>query len=291
LLIIFVFPILFVTYNCSFFSIPEKAEFESKTTCSNNSSSSSKILSSLLSSSKISSSYFSSQSNLQSSSSSSFYLSNSNSNGLISEYLFSGNANDTSGNGLNGTVVNATLTTDRKSAYSAYLFGNGNRIDLPTNLLSSANAFAVSGWFRLDKDSANSEPKVIIDLRANGQYQIWFSYQDWNPAGSDYQKLQFCTNDNTSTTRIYSPVISKNTWYHFVIQYDGSKIYFYLNSILVDSASANTPGISSSTEIRYNEIGIDYARTEGRGFNGAIDNVRLYNKALTDQEVLNLYNE
>ena len=56
--------------------------------------------------------------------------------GLVGWWPFNGNANDESGNGNNGAVVGATLTTDRfSSTNSAYSFnGVNNRIDLPLNL-------------------------------------------------------------------------------------------------------------------------------------------------------------
>ena len=55
--------------------------------------------------------------------------------GLVGYWPFNGNANDESGNGNNGTVNGATLTTDRfGSANSAYSFnGNGNHIEIPNS--------------------------------------------------------------------------------------------------------------------------------------------------------------
>ncbi len=68
--------------------------------------------------------------------------------GLVAYYPFNGNANDVSGNGYNGTVNGATLTTDRfGNPNSAYNF-NGNFQSILTNIVqTNINAYSVSVWF------------------------------------------------------------------------------------------------------------------------------------------------
>ena len=72
------------------------------------------------------------------------------SNGLVGWWPFNGNANDESGNGNNGTVNGATLTSDRNgSANSAYSFnGISNYIEcLSNSTLQVSNAYSISLWF------------------------------------------------------------------------------------------------------------------------------------------------
>jgi hypothetical protein len=69
-------------------------------------------------------------------------------NGLVGWWPFNGNANDESGNGNNGTVNGATLTTDRfGNANEAYIFG-GNNILVPlTQELVNMPMRTISVWF------------------------------------------------------------------------------------------------------------------------------------------------
>ena len=69
-------------------------------------------------------------------------------NGLVAYYPFNGNAKDSSGNGNNGSVNGATLTTDRfGNCNSAYLFdGVSNYISLPTSKLINLNTYSYSLW-------------------------------------------------------------------------------------------------------------------------------------------------
>src|SRR5664279_2298442 len=70
--------------------------------------------------------------------------------GLVAWYPFNGNANDASGNGNNGVVYNATLTTDRfGNANSAYDFnGSSSYVDIPQNgiLNGLITNFTLSAW-------------------------------------------------------------------------------------------------------------------------------------------------
>jgi hypothetical protein len=71
-------------------------------------------------------------------------------NGLVGYWPFNGNANDESGNGNNGTVNGATLTTDRNgNGNSAYYFnGGGNYITIPySSSIAVQGGITISCWF------------------------------------------------------------------------------------------------------------------------------------------------
>ena len=79
--------------------------------------------------------------------------------GLVAHYPFNGNANDESGNGNDGTVVGATLTTDRfGSPNSAYSFDGvddyiSKTYSAASGLFPTDDPFAVSAWFMTDASS------------------------------------------------------------------------------------------------------------------------------------------
>ncbi len=87
-------------------------------------------------------------------------------NGLVAYYPFNGDANDASGNGFNGTVVAATLITNRLGEpNSAYYFnGTNSQINLPQSLaqqLAGTNPVSVSAWFQTDQIITNHDMEFV----------------------------------------------------------------------------------------------------------------------------------
>jgi hypothetical protein len=82
------------------------------------------------------------------------------------------------------------------------------------------------------------------------------------------------------------PGVSNNRWVHIFVTYDGSVIHTYVNGALVASAAAQgaLPNNSDSSA-----IGAPAGNGSGDKFNGRIDDVRIYNRALSAAEVLALY--
>jgi hypothetical protein len=74
-------------------------------------------------------------------------------------------------------------------------------------------------------------------------------------------------------------IINLNTWYHVVGVYDGSTVKIYVDGILKGSTSATGSITAVTTSLR---IGYTY---DGSRFNGLIDEVRIYNRALSEEEI------
>jgi hypothetical protein len=212
-------------------------------------------------------------------------------NGLIRYYPFNGNAKDLSPNAQHGTVVGATLTTDRFGhPNSAYFFDQTatNRIDIPINGLL-LNQYSYSAWALLSNLPANGDQFIIFDVGSDtgDQYlnvanQAYGTYTGWN--GGSY---------NTNSVHLYvppGPLPSTNEWVHMVGVRYGNYYKYYVNGILAATDSslvASVPFYGIGTP--YAEIGTRYNGT--LSFNGKIDDVRIYNRPLTPDEVEALYTE
>jgi len=85
-------------------------------------------------------------------------------NGLVAYFPFNGDANDVSGNGHNGTVVGATLTTNRFGyANQAYLLGGTNSyITVPLSSTVFSNDFTASVWFKV-QDLENDYLGILFE--------------------------------------------------------------------------------------------------------------------------------
>jgi hypothetical protein len=210
-------------------------------------------------------------------------------NGLVGYWPFNGNANDESGNGNHGTVNGATLTTDRfGNSWKAYTFDGVNDFIRCLQAGPSGNP-TVSAVFWL-KTSQTNYAHIIgygADRQVGNDFRIVVNVNCQQSIGFDtYGNLNSLTNHNNN-----------DGWNQYVITYDGSignnvvssKIYkngFLLTSpcSIVNNSSTNIQGIFPVTFGKYHG-------TVSDGFlNGSLDDIAIYNRALTAQEITALYN-
>jgi len=187
--------------------------------------------------------------------------------GLVAEYLFSGNALDSSGNNLNGTVVGATLTTDRKgNANSAYLFnGTSSYISIP-KVFSFSVGSSISLWANFWNITSTSYflGASSLGIRYNGSNFLI-------SVGQGAINLLNWTKVNRQVNLIIIRTTS--------INYD-----YYIDGIFLGSQSTGTV----TSDLIVDTIG---KTVPAYFFNGVIDDIRFYNKKLTADEITELYNE
>jgi hypothetical protein len=133
-------------------------------------------------------------------------------NGLIAWYPFTGNAMDSSGNGNNGTVKGATLTTDRFGKPDcAHNFDGSNFTPI---IQKNISAWSISLWFKttlgggLVRGSRDCGGGVgtRLDIRGDGQYKIVYG-------ADDYRYVEGAT-----TTNAYND----NQWHHVAGVWNGT---------------------------------------------------------------------
>jgi len=210
-------------------------------------------------------------------------------NGLVACYPFNGNANDETSNGNHGTVVGASLTSDRfGNANSAYYFnGIDNYIVMDADSLPTAER-TVSLWF--NAISVENHPVTL----AYGGYscgQSWF--EGINHGGPKYVLESHCEGNLIEATYTDEPI---GQWYHWVITTDsaGSKIYINGSVVSTDNIFVNDTYVSGkdlAIGVCVAPWGIaPYTDPNVGYFNGKIDDIRIYDRALTASEVFILYN-
>ena len=211
-------------------------------------------------------------------------------NGLVAYYPFCGNANDVSGNGNNGAVTGATLTTDRFGiANRAYSFnGLNNYINIPnSNTVSIQNNFSVSVWFLMDGGGCN--PRIFnINQNANSCGGYDFAVNGTSNTSRTIHSANFGSCTDRIGFNSTQPIPSLQ-WNHLVMSVDGSAGVgrLYLNGQLIQTVN----GVQIPT-FSYNgnplTIGnINSGRCDWWG--GKIDDLFFYNRALTSCEVQQLY--
>jgi hypothetical protein len=203
-------------------------------------------------------------------------------NGLVAYYPFNGNANDESGNGLNATVQGAVLTTNRFGiTNSAYYLGGSAYLRLPT--LSFGSNFTISAWFSYDTFSGR-------------QWQRVFDFG--NGAGID--NIILCQPSNTNrigfeldngvggNTRIeYAVNLQTGRFYHATCVFsNAADMRLYLNGHV--PAQAQIAVIYRQGNRTNNFLGRSNWGSDSL-LKGALDDIRIYNRALSSDEVDELY--
>lgn len=203
--------------------------------------------------------------------------------GLGAYFPFSGNANDQSGNGNDGVVNGAVLTFDRfGQANSAYSFdGIDDNIQVSaSSSLDIQNAITLSAWvYHLSSLS----PQHIVN---HSDVQTGYRLASWtaNPQGNslelyDDKQLQHAVDDGELPT--------VGMWTHIAGTWDGSVMRIYRNGLLANSALFSGTIGSASNDLFIGDLVLPGYPVQGP-FHGYIDEVRVYNRALTDDEVYQL---
>lgn len=207
-------------------------------------------------------------------------------NGLVAEWTFNGNANDTSGSAMNGTVVGATLTTGQDgSANSAYLFsGTSQYISLAssTPLNFTTGQFSVSAWVNLSTLPAVSTWYDILSSTNTGDWSFGINATAAGVGRSMMTKI-------SQVDAPAGPTVDQNTWKLLTVVYTygpaPSTVAYYLDGVLAASTSWNHSGQGAFTPA-IKRIG---SRAASGYFRGAIDDLRVYDRALSAAEITSMY--
>ena len=215
-------------------------------------------------------------------------LSGSLQNGLVGYWPFCGNANDDSGNGNNGTVNGATLTTDRfGNINSAYNFdGVNDYISTNYSGILGTNSRSISFWY--NSNSNNIEETVFTDYGGTN-------------CGDGLACTLFPLNkpavDNTCSWIKSVNSTTINSWNFYTITYttsDGSDLTnckIYINGVLqLTSQSSTLYNINTINGLNM-VFGSSRLFNPNQFFNGKIDDIGIWNRALTPQEIAQLYNQ
>ncbi|MBT6994115.1 MAG: PKD domain-containing protein [Candidatus Cloacimonetes bacterium] len=209
--------------------------------------------------------------------------------GLVGYWPFNGNANDESGNNLHGTVTNAVLDTDRKGfPDSAYRFdGNGDYILVNDNSLLSfpSNVFSISFW--VNPDPASSSIGVLCKREFNQPYSAKWEYC---LHGSGTTANLVCWN-NHGTCGVYggnSMLYTPDIWDHYAYAADGDSLRFYKNGVKMETKARNY-SCSMSDQDGQLAFGVSGAWNQSLWLNGKLDEIRIYNRALSEEEVFESY--
>ncbi len=197
--------------------------------------------------------------------------------GLIARYYLNNNANNAVG-ANHGTVVGAVPTTDRFGVNnSAYSFnGSSSRIEFASPPLTQVTNWTVAAWV---KPASFSQAGLAIFVGFDNGVDASDGYGFGLNGNSTLQGFTLYVGGYFSSGYSFPDT---NQWYHIVMLRDTATIRFFVNGV-------PTPGTGNpSTVLPPTDFTIG-SQNGARFFKGSMDDVRIYNRALTSNEVVQLY--
>ncbi|RLB76187.1 MAG: hypothetical protein DRH24_18300, partial [Deltaproteobacteria bacterium] len=162
--------------------------------------------------------------------------------------------------------------------------GTDDYIEVPdSSILHITDKITLEAWvypFGWDTSYENA----IVTKAGDGSYGVWNLHWKNTTHGFRFEL------NNGSVQSLYesSPSTTLNTWYHVVGVYDGNKMYLYVNGKLSNSMSVSGQIATNTEPLR---IGKQFWWSTTYSFwNGTIDEVRIYNRALSPEEINASYN-
>jgi Ca2+-binding RTX toxin-like protein len=206
--------------------------------------------------------------------------------GLTGSYPFNGNANDESAYANNGTVYGALLAADRYgNPNSAYRFdGIDDYITAPDAPQQHAAAVTASVWIQplaLGSTQACKDARIVF--KRNSRVSNFEGFQ-MTLAGATVAAVVASSAGQQVGVASSSPIVV-GQWTHLVLTADGAMLSLYQNGSLVGSHSTGFP-----LDIGNRPLAFGSSNESCNGyFNGVIDDIRIYNRALAPAEIALLY--
>jgi type II secretory pathway pseudopilin PulG len=205
-------------------------------------------------------------------------------NGLVGYWKFdeAGGtwAHDSSGNGNLGTLTNSpirTASTTCKIGSCLAFNGTSQYINLGSNSSLNQNIFSFAAWI---KPVSVTQGTIFGGFRTNGDTKNFVRLSNGKIGVDQYPPSGGAINSNTT--------LLVNNWYHIAVIQNGTYWAVYVNGVL-DNSNNSAETYSGGTPTQWNIGRRELVGSEGY-YNGLIDDVRVYDRALSAAEVYQLYN-
>jgi hypothetical protein len=202
--------------------------------------------------------------------------------GLVAAYAFSESSGstvaDVSGNNNTGTLSSGVTRTTSGKNGSALVFNGGSFVTIPHSAsLNLTTGMTLEAW--LFPTVAATAWSTAIMKEQPGE----FVYALYAGSPANRPSVHYNVSTTSSGERMVSgtAAVPANTWTHLAGTYDGATLRFYLNGAQVASQAMAGPIVSSTGALRIGGNGV-----WGEYFTGRIDDVRVYNRALSAAEIV-----
>jgi len=231
---------------------------------------------------------------------------------LLAHYTFDETSGttvfDSSGNGLHGTIAGGAIGTEGAITSVAGISGNALQFSDDSHLitisstdwgegenLKVANGFTISTWLNWTDSSSNRGAALTFTQLGSGNRSVDLGVGGGvNAHGSVYARVRRgnSINDTNPGTASDPPNGGFNTgdWQHVVGVFTSTGMTVFVNGVSVDSWSGTTLTTNSLDLLTIGAYRADSVSSTTSHFIGAIDDIQIYNGALTTNEISFLFN-
>jgi len=224
--------------------------------------------------------------------------------GLVLHTPFDGNAEDMVSGQAGALEGGVTFTEDRNGEISrAVYFSGSTYVEFPSRSafnFGNTQDFTISAFVNPDEqpDNGSFSNDIVAKWCKDGscsQYGYPFSVRiNFSEGEQDLRFVggRFRSNECEQGNSIGTDEQKVDQWYHIVFQKKSTLLYYYLNGVLVatkdDDANDTSGGCSTqnAAPLRFGTRNPEAGTAAGRSyFKGSLDDVRIYNRALTEEEI------
>jgi len=212
------------------------------------------------------------------------------SSGLVGSWSFDEGAGttvyDSSGNGNNGTLINAPVWSAGEFGSALTFDGIDNYVEIPHGVTLTSSNFTIEAWIYLNSDINSTQARIVSKQETISKSYSFGIFGKGYGGSTGNQLLLSIGNGTTWWNFLSATHLSNQTWYHVAGTQEGTTSKIYINGQLDKNGTTLTQTANNTGALT---IGCQNQTTPATGamffFNGTIDEVRIYNRALSQQEI------
>ena len=205
---------------------------------------------------------------------------------LLGWWKLNGDALDSSGNGNHGAQYSATSSTGANGvANGAYSYDglSSQTVIADSATISPTGSMSVSLWAKPSVINGSLRGIISKDVSSgisNAPYEIAL-----DPSNRFYWRTVNASNATSVSVVCTQVTVVAGTWYHIAVTFNGATMRIFVNNQQCTNTASATGIADTAGPLRFGQ----QKDTYDRWFGGNIDDVRLYNKALSAAEVTSIY--
>jgi hypothetical protein len=210
--------------------------------------------------------------------------------GLVAHYTFEegpgGVVKDTSGNANDGKIVGNVeyVKLENDKGYAMRFNAGNSYVDCGNNpSLDVKDAVTIAVWFRPETNPYGIEAGLVSNGSALGSYALTYVPGTcwWYVVGGDQPRLNLGSNG----------IRADSTWHHVAVTFDGKESRFYIDGNLDATIAMDKRAKINAGGPLYLRYPIVYGSSKERSFVCMLDDVRIYNRALSQAELVERYKQ
>ena len=208
--------------------------------------------------------------------------------GLIAYYPFEGDATDATGNGHDGTEHNGVTYSTGALGQAASFDGANDYVNVPHDTaLDLPNIGTVSAWFKMTHKNGDPNNAIVGKYRSDTTEDGYIIYAD-QTANYDQVRIFAKDNNNNTSKPPYLTDYVLGEWMHAVLVYEGNYVKSYINGQYYGSGAVISPSPGNPRPLLVG-AGMNNYNQIYNFFSGNIDEVRIYDRALSGAEIKDLF--